>query len=70
MEGTLLEVAAMSSLVFMGGVSLLALAVSAIFFGYMADEEKSGRRLFWAEWPLPETGEEEPEKFESLDEAA
>jgi hypothetical protein len=26
-------------------------------FGYTAEEESKGNRLFWAEWPLPGTGE-------------
>ena len=39
---------------------LLALVVAGIFFGYMADEERSGRRIYWAEWPLPEAGGASP----------
>ncbi len=70
MEGTILEMTAWSSLIFMGGVALLGLVVSAIFFGYMAEEEKGGRRLTWAEWPLPETDKREPEKIDHLREAA
>jgi len=40
-----------------GGVALLAFVASGVLFGYMAEEEKSGKRLYWAEWPLPEEGE-------------
>jgi len=36
---------------------LLALVAAAILLGYTAEEESKGNRLFWAEWPLPGTGE-------------
>ena len=42
---------------YLGGIALLAFVVSVILFGYMAEEESRGNRLFWAEWPLPEAGE-------------
>jgi hypothetical protein len=42
---------------YLGGVVLLAFVVSVVLFGYMAEEESKGNRLFWAEWPLPEAGE-------------
>ena len=38
-------------------MSLLAVAVGGVLFGYMAEEEKAGRRLYWAEWPIPGTEE-------------
>jgi hypothetical protein len=38
-------------------VILLALVATAILLGYTAEEESKGNRLFWAEWPLPGTGE-------------
>ncbi len=66
MEGTILEVAVWSSSVFMGGVALLGLVVSVLFFGYMAGEEKGGRRLTWAEWPLPETAVRKSRKVDHL----
>lgn len=40
----------------LGGAVLLALVASVVFFGYMSEEESRGSRLFWAEWPIPETG--------------
>jgi hypothetical protein len=43
-------------------VALLAIVVSAVLFGYMSEEESRGNRLFWAEWPIPETGETEAEE--------
>lgn len=64
MEGILLDLGtAVSPWPFMGALAALALAAGTILLGYMAEEEKAGRRLFWAEWPLPEReeapGEEE-----------
>jgi len=38
-------------------VSLLAIVVRAVGFGYMEEEEKAGRRLFWVDWPIPGTEE-------------
>ena len=43
------------ALVFLGAVAALALTAGAVFFGYMAEEEKNGRKLSWAEWPIPES---------------
>jgi len=64
MEGIALTTEFIGSIIaYLGGVVLLAFVVSGILFGYMAEEESKGNRLFWAEWPLPEAGEtaaEEP----------
>jgi len=64
MEGIALTTEFIGSIfAYLGGVALLAFVVSGILFGYMAEEESKGNRLFWAEWPLPEAGEtaaEEP----------
>ena len=58
MEGIALATEFIGSVfAYLGGVTLLALVASTILFGYMAEEEKSGKRLFWAEWPLPEAEE-------------
>jgi len=58
MEGIALGTEFIGSIfAYLGGVALLAFVVSVILFGYMADEEASGKRIFWAEWPLPEAGE-------------
>ena len=62
MEGIALATEFIGSIIaYLGGVALLAFVVSVLLFGYMAGEEKKGNRLFWAEWPLPETGEPEEE---------
>ena len=62
MEGIALTTEFIGSIIaYLGGVALLAFVVSVILFGYMAEEERKGNRLFWAEWPLSETGEPEEE---------
>jgi hypothetical protein len=63
MEGIALTTEFIGSIIaYLGGVALLAFVVSGILFGYMAEEESKGNRLFWAEWPLPEAGESEKEE--------
>lgn len=58
MEGIALATEFIGSVfAYLGGVTLLAFVASTILFGYMAEEEHKGNRLFWAEWPLPEAGE-------------
>ncbi len=42
---------------YLGGIALFAFVAGAVLFGYMAEEERKGNRLYWAEWPIPETGE-------------
>ncbi|HZW37266.1 MAG: hypothetical protein ACM319_07070 [Deltaproteobacteria bacterium] len=56
MEELLLNIeTAGPALVFLGAVAALLFTVGAVFFGYMAEEEKNGRKLSWAEWPIPES---------------
>ena len=63
MEGIALATEFIGSVfAYMGGVALLAFVVSGILLGYTSEEESKGNRLFWAEWPLPETGEAEEEE--------
>lgn len=58
MEGIILGLEALTSpLTFIGGLPLLAVVVGVVLFGYMAEEEKAGRRFYWAEWPIPSTEE-------------
>ena len=57
MEGIALATEFIGSVAYLGGVALLAFVASGVLFGYMAEEEHKGNRLFWAEWPLPESGE-------------
>ncbi|NJD67558.1 MAG: hypothetical protein FIA90_02615 [candidate division NC10 bacterium] len=56
MEGMILSLEAMASpWSIIGGMSLLAVVAGVVLFGYMAEEEKAGRRFYWAEWPIPES---------------
>ena len=56
MEGILIEMESLAPAgVYFAGLILLALVASAILFGYTAEEEKRGERLYWAEWPIPGT---------------
>jgi hypothetical protein len=54
MEGIILGMEALASpWSVIGGVSLLAVVIGVVLLGYMSEEEKTGRRLYWAEWPIP-----------------
>ena len=56
MEGIILGLEALASpWSIIGGVSLLVVVVGVALLGYMSEEEKAGRRLYWAEWPIPGT---------------
>ncbi len=69
MEGAILEPEIFGSLgMFFGGVIVLGIVCAIVLFGYMAEEEKSGKRLYWAEWPLPEA--ETPTPKEDVRKAA
>ena len=58
MEGIVLGTEFIGSVfAYLGGTALFALVASVVLFGYMSEEESRGNRLYWAEWPLPETGE-------------
>jgi len=66
MEGIILELETLvSPWAIVGGVSLLSIGVALILLGYVSDEEKGGRRMFWAEWPIPGT-EKTPSEERSL----
>ena len=49
---------------------LLAVLLGAVLLGYVAEEEAKGRRLIWAEEPLPETGKPALPEAEQLRRAA
>lgn len=58
MEGILLDLGtAVSPWNVIGALTALAFAAGTILLGYTADEERAGRRLIRAEWPLPESEE-------------
>jgi hypothetical protein len=57
MEGILIGMESFAPVGIFAGLVLLAFASAAILLGYTAEEESKGNRLFWAEWPIPESGE-------------
>jgi len=61
MEGILFDIEMFASPVtVLLGLVLLAIGVCGILLGYMADKEASGKRIFWAESPFTDLGEEAP----------
>lgn len=56
MEGILTETFTTGAGVFMSALAILVLAFAGVLLGHLAEEEKTGKRFYWAEWPLP--GEE------------
>ena len=54
MEGILFDIEMFASpfTVVFGLVLLIAIDACGILLGYMADEEESGKRIFWAESPF------------------
>ena len=61
MEGIILDIGALVSPVTgMFGLVLLGIGVACILLGYMSDEEKSGKRIFWAESPFTDVSEKPP----------
>ncbi len=71
MEGIVFDAAVFDSAVaFLCGVAILAIAVAVILIGSVYDQESTGRRVSWAEWPLPEAGPEAPAEEERKPRAA
>ena len=67
MEGILFDVTAFESVVaFLGGIALLATVAAAILLGYVAEKEARGEKVYWAEWPIPESEEHEPAETETI----
>ncbi len=57
MEGILSDISTSGSVFgVLGGAVLLGIVVAITILGYVSDEEKRGRRVTWAEWPIPEGG--------------
>jgi len=53
MEGILFDIELFSTpITVLSGVVLLAIGACGILLGYMADEEASGKAIFWAESPF------------------
>lgn len=58
MEGIVFEIALLDATLAAAGLFvMLAVALGAVLFGYIADEEARGRRLEWLEEPLAMAGE-------------
>lgn len=53
MEGILSEITVGAG-VFLSALALLVLVIGGVLLGRLSQEERNGRRFFWAEWPLPE----------------
>ncbi|MGZ9265359.1 MAG: hypothetical protein ACXW4S_11470 [Candidatus Deferrimicrobiaceae bacterium] len=60
MEGILFDVEMFASpITVLLGLVLLAIGAGGILLGHMADEEASGKRIFWAESPFTDVSEVE-----------
>lgn len=67
MEGILLDVETFASpITALFGLMLLAIGAGVVLLGHMADEEASGKRIFWAESPFTDVSEEPAEKVRYL----
>ena len=57
MEGILFDIEMFATPVtVLLGVVLLAIGACGILLGYLADEEASGNKIFWAESPFTDVG--------------
>jgi hypothetical protein len=54
MEAILADYLVLESGVFLSSLVLLVLAIGGILMGYLADQQKAGKRFFWTESSLPE----------------
>jgi len=67
MEGILFDIEMFASPVtVLLGLVLLAIGACGILLGYMADEEASGKRIFWSESPFTDVGEAPVERVRYL----
>jgi hypothetical protein len=68
MEGILLGSTAFSTTMpLFLGLLVLGCGIAGIALGHASDAEAVGRRVYWAEWPVPEVKKpisQEPEKSE------
>lgn len=42
-----------------GGLITLLIASGTMLLGYLSDEQVERPRIYWAEWPLPDSSEKE-----------
>ena len=54
MEAILADYLILESGVFLSSLIVLVLAIGGILLGYLADQQKAGKRFFWTESSLPE----------------
>ncbi len=67
MEGILFDTAMYgTSAASIAGLALLAVAACAVLIGRMADKERSGEPVFWAESPFTDVSEPVRESHEEL----
>ncbi|MHB1012278.1 MAG: hypothetical protein ACYC37_05160 [Desulfobacteria bacterium] len=67
MEGILFDIEVFGSPInVLLGVVLLAIGACGILPGYMAEEEASGKRIFWAESPFTDISEAPVESVKYL----
>jgi Na+/H+ antiporter NhaD/arsenite permease-like protein len=62
MEGILYELLTVEFAVAFTGLLLLIAAAAGVILAGMAEEEREGARLLWAEWPIPVTEPVAPER--------
>lgn len=65
MEGMLTEYV-VSSGVLLSALALLVLVFGGALLGRLAEEERRGKRFFWAEWPLPESEPHVPAQRDAM----
>jgi len=72
MEGILLGSGAFSTIMpIYLGLLVLGFGIAGIALGHASDAEAVGRRVYWAEWPVPDAQKSvppEPEKSERPEE--
>ena len=67
MEGILMDIEMFATPVtVLLGVVLLAIGACGILLGYLADAERSGKGIFWAESPFTDVGETPAESVRYL----
>ncbi|HEX9158520.1 MAG TPA: hypothetical protein VF827_10910 [Syntrophales bacterium] len=66
MEGILIDYGVLGAGVFMSALVLLVLVFGGVLLARLAEEERTGKRFFWAEWPLPESESHEPAELDAM----
>jgi hypothetical protein len=62
MEAILADYLVLESGAFLGALAALVLVIGGVLLGRLADAERTGKRFFWAEWPLPGAEPQIPEE--------